>query len=469
MGGSGRPRQGRRGPWIMNLPSERRCLDDGHAPLPSARCRLAAGRPRAAHRHDPRARRQVDLAPRPDARRARGRRDRNRRPARRRGRAGDRRGACARSARGDRAAERRRLAGRRRRRRRRSPSPTTCSISAMPAPARLLMGILAEPSDSPPSSPATPRCARRPMGRVIEPLSAHGRELRRARGRPAAAGDHRRRDPVPIDYRLPVASAQVKSAVLLAGLNAPGDDQVIEPRADPRPHRAHARAISARRSTSSRRRRRPAHHASTASRSSRRRRSRVPGDPSSAAFPLVAALIVPGSEVTLEGVGVNPLRTGLFETLREMGADIAFAEPRATRAASRSPICASAPAAERRRGAGRAGADDDRRVPDPGRRRRLRRGRTVMRGLGELRVKESDRLAAIAAGLAACGVAVEIEGDDADRRGRRRAAAAAAPDRDPARPPHRHGFLVLGLAARRAGARSTTPRTIATSFPVSSR
>src|SRR5262249_12533777 len=138
----------------------------------------------------------------------------------------------------------------------------------------------------------------------------------------------------------------------------------------------------------------------------------VPGDPSSAAFPLVAALIVPGSDVTIEGVGVNPLRSGLFECLREMGADIALLNQRGEGGESVADIRAQASAL--------TGTD----IPAERAPRMIdeypilavaaacARGRTVMRGLAELRVKESDRLSAIASGLTACGVRAAIDGDD---------------------------------------------------------
>ena len=177
-------------------------------------------------------------------------------------------------------------------------------------------------------------------------------------------------DPVPIEYRLPVPSAQVKSAVLLAGLNTPGITSVIENE----PTRDHTERMLR-------------HFGATIRVDSEPGGGRrislegqpeliaapiiVPGDPSSAAFPLVAALLVPGSEVTIENVGLNPSRTGLFTSLAEMGADIAFENRREA---------GGEPVADLRvragglwdRSAARARAVDDRRVPDPG-------GRGVLR------------------------------------------------------------------------------------------
>jgi 3-phosphoshikimate 1-carboxyvinyltransferase len=190
----------------------------------------------------------------------------------------------------------------------------------------------------------------------------------------------------------------------------------------------------------------------------------VPGDPSSAAFPLIAALTVPGSEVTIEGVGVNPLRTGLFECLREMGADLVLLNERDE---------GGEPVADLRVRAGiLKGAD----IPAERAPRMIdeypilavaaacARGRTVMRGLAELRVKESDRLTAISTGLAACGVSVAVDGDTLTVEGRGgppEGGALIATQLD-----HRiaMAFLVLGLATR-LPVRIDDAAPIATSFP----
>jgi 3-phosphoshikimate 1-carboxyvinyltransferase len=190
----------------------------------------------------------------------------------------------------------------------------------------------------------------------------------------------------------------------------------------------------------------------------------VPGDPSSAAFPLIAALIVPGSEVTIEGVGINPLRTGLFECLREMGADIALLNERDEGGEPIADLCARAGTL--------TGAD----IPAERAPRMIdeypilavaaacARGRTVMRGLAELRVKESDRLTAIAAGLACCGVRVAVDGDTLTIDGEGNPPegdALIATQLD-----HRiaMAFLVLGLASR-LPVRIDDGAPIATSFP----
>src|SRR5215472_9793900 len=186
--------------------------------------------------------------------------------------------------------------------------------------ARLLLGILAtHPITAFVTGDASLR--RRPMGRVVEPLSRIGARFVAREGARLPLAISGAANPIPISYRLPVPSAQVKSAILLAGLNTPGTTTVIEPQ----PTRDHSERMLR-------------HFGATVTTEPIEGGGKritidgypelaavpitVPGDPSSAAFPLIAALIVPGSDVTIEGVGINPLRTGLFESLREMGADI---------------------------------------------------------------------------------------------------------------------------------------------------
>jgi 3-phosphoshikimate 1-carboxyvinyltransferase len=189
----------------------------------------------------------------------------------------------------------------------------------------------------------------------------------------------------------------------------------------------------------------------------------VPADPSSAAFPMVAALIVPGSEVILDGVMTNPLRTGLITTLREMGADIEALDMHSgggeetadfrVRASSLRGV--EVPAA-------RAPSMIDE-YPVLAVAASFAEGATVMRGLEELRVKESDRLAAVAAGLEANGVEVEIEGDDliVHGKGQPPGGGKTATHMD-----HRiaMAFLVMGLASRQPVAVDDASF-IATSFP----
>ncbi len=275
--------------------------------------------------------------------------------------------------------------------------------------ARLLCGILAShPLFSVMTGDASLRS--RPMRRVIDPLSACGaRFLARQGGRLPLAIEGAR-EALPFDYRVPVPSAQVKSAVLLAGLNAPGISRVEEPVAT-RDHSEnmlrHFGAEIAVEAAGAGRvitlRGQPELLAADVS---------VPGDPSSAAFPLVAALIVPGSEIVLEAVGLNPLRTGLLATLAEMGADVTV-ENRRTEGGE--------PVGDLRvrHGTLRGVEVPPERAPSMideypvlAVAAAYAEGTTRMRGLAELRVKESDRLSATAASLATAGARVEITGDD---------------------------------------------------------
>jgi 3-phosphoshikimate 1-carboxyvinyltransferase len=328
--------------------------------------------------------------------------------------------------------------------------------------ARLLLGILAtHPLTAFVTGDASLRL--RPMGRVVEPLSSFGaRFVTRDGGRlPLAVTGAT--SPTPVTYRLPVPSAQVKSAVLLAGLNTPGTTTVIEPV----PTRDHTERLLR-------------HFGATVASEPEGHGGRrvsvdgqpelkaapiaVPGDPSSAAFPLVAALLVPGSEVTIAGIGLNPLRNGLIDSLREMGADIVALNER---------IEGGEPVADLRV---RAGALQGAEIP-PERAPTMideypilavaaacARGRTVMRGLAELRVKESDRLAGTAEGLTRCGVRVAVEGDDLIVEGAGNFPAGDAVIET--RLDHRiaMAFVVLGLVASEP-VRIDDARTIATSFP----
>ena len=301
---------------------------------------------------------------------------------------------------------------------------------------------------------------KRPMKRVSGPLAKMG-----ARFDWRAAED---RLPVTatggelwaIDYVQTVASAQVKSAILLAGLNAEGLTTVTEPE----PSRDHTERmlrafgvevgvlpvdggwrVSLR-----------GGQALTGTAVA------VPGDPSSAAFPLAAGLIVPGSEVTVEGVMLNPLRTGLFETWREMGADLTVSnrcmaggeevgDLTARHSALRGVVVPSHRAASM--------IDE---YPILAATAALAEGPTVMRGIGEMRVKESDRIALMAAGLAACGVRVEEEPEGFTVLGGSVSGGANVPTHGDHRIAMSH--LVLGLTAREAVS-VDEPGMISTSFP----
>ena len=303
----------------------------------------------------------------------------------------------------------------------------------------------------------------RPMQRVLDPLLLMG-------ARPAHVSDGGRlplalqgaRDPMPIVYRTPVPSAQIKSAVLLAGLAAPGATTVIESEASRdhterlllhfgaqvavEPEGEHGRRITV-----------------TGQPELAPTPIVVPADPSSAAFPIVAALIVPGSQLILSDVMTNPLRTGLILTLREMGAQIETVELRRDAGEEMADVRVTASTL---RGvdvpATRAPSMIDE-YPVLAVAASFAAGTTVMRGLKELRVKESDRLAAIAEGLRANGVKVEIEADDLIVHGQGRPAGGGTVT---TRMDHRiaMAFLVMGLASARPVTVDDT-RFIATSFP----
>jgi 3-phosphoshikimate 1-carboxyvinyltransferase len=304
---------------------------------------------------------------------------------------------------------------------------------------------------------------RRPMQRILDPIALMGaRAVNAADGGRLPITLAGARDPVPILYRTPVPSAQIKSAVLLAGLSCPGETTVIETEASRdhterllehfgakitvAPEGPHGRRITL---TGE-----PELHPAPVV---------VPADPSSAAFPMVAALIVPGSDVIVTEVMTNPLRTGLITTLHEMGARIETLEIRgdAGEAMADFRIQASAlhgvdvPAA-------RAPAMIDE-YPILAVAAAFAHGTTIMRGLKELRVKESDRLAAVAEGLRANGVAVEIDGDDLIVHGTGTVAGGGlvATHMD-----HRiaMSFLVMGLASERPVG-IDDGSFIATSFP----
>jgi 3-phosphoshikimate 1-carboxyvinyltransferase len=303
----------------------------------------------------------------------------------------------------------------------------------------------------------------RPMRRVLDPLELMG-------ARVGASGEGGRlpltlngaRDPLPILYRTPVASAQIKSAVLLAGLAAPGTTTVIESEAS-RDHTElmlkhfGAEIVSTREGAHGRKialTGQPELHGADVV---------VPADPSSAAFPIVAALIVEGSDIVLSDVMTNPLRTGLFTTLREMGAWIEESQQRGD---TGEPMAQLRVRASKLRGV---------EVP-PERAPSMideylvlavaagfAEGTTIMRGLKELRVKESDRLEATAAMLRVNGIKVEIAGDDliVEGKGHVPGDGLVATHMD-----HRIAMsaLVMGLAADKPVKVDDTAF-IATSFP----
>ncbi len=305
---------------------------------------------------------------------------------------------------------------------------------------------------------------RRPMGRITGPLGQMGAiHVGREGGRlplTIRGGGLKR-----ISYRLPMASAQVKSAVLLAGLGAEGGVEVIEPE----PTRDHTERMLAAFGAELGIHQGPDGRVIDlpGGQTLRGARIPVPGDPSSAAFPLVAALITPGSQVTVENVLLNPLRAGLFETLREMGADL---EVENLREEGGEPVGDVTARSSELEGVdvppGRAPAMIDE-YPILAVAAAFARGRTLMRGLGELRVKESDRVALTVAGLEASGVMVEEEPEGMIVTG---VGGGNHPVRGGAlietHGDHRVAMahLVLGLAAE-APISVDEPEMIATSFP----
>lgn len=270
---------------------------------------------------------------------------------------------------------------------------------------RLLMGLLAS-HDLTATFIGDASLSKRPMARVTEPLSQMGASFTTSPGDRLPLTMRGACPAVPLDYRLPVASAQVKSAILLAGLNTPGITRVVEPI----PTRDHSermlkgfgadlnveveadgtRVITL-----------------VGEAELKPQTIVVPGDPSSAAFPMVAALLVPGSRVTIGNVGLNATRAGLIDLLREMGGSIEIVNPREVGGEPVGDLLVTASAL--------AGVE-----PDPARAPSMideypvafiaaacAQGRSVFRGLEELRVKESDRIATMADGLRAIGVVVE--------------------------------------------------------------
>ena len=275
--------------------------------------------------------------------------------------------------------------------------------------ARLLCGLLAgHPLFAVMTGDASLR--RRPMRRVTEPLSATGARFATREGGRLPLAVEGAADPMPLDYEVPVASAQVKSACLLAGLCARGVTRVAEGEAT----RDHTENMLRHFGATVRVEAEGARRVIELVGQPELRAAPVvvPGDPSSAAFPVAAALLVPGSRVRVRGVGLNPLRAGLFATLAEMGAAIMVEDARVEGGEKVGDLLVQASAL---RGvevpAARAPAMIDE-YPILAVIAAAATGTTRMRGLRELRVKESDRLSATAALLAANGVRVEVEGDD---------------------------------------------------------
>ncbi len=324
---------------------------------------------------------------------------------------------------------------------------------------RLAMGLIA-------TTPLVAKCvgdaslSKRPMGRVTKPLALFGTRFETSEGERLPLTLHGARDAVPITYTLPMASAQVKSAVLLAGLNTPGRTTVIEPVATRDHTERMLTSFGAKLAVETVDGAR--HIMLDGQHELKAQTFAIPGDPSSAAFPMAAALLAEGSDITIENIMLNPTRTGLITTLLEMGADISI---------------------ENRRLAGGEEVGDLRvrhsqlsgvRVPKERAPSMIdeypilavlaafAEGTTRMEGLEELRVKESDRLAAVEAGLQANGVFSQSGPDWLEVTG----GGAPGGGRVTTHMDHRiaMSFLVMGLASR-IHTTVDDSRFIATSFP----
>ncbi len=307
--------------------------------------------------------------------------------------------------------------------------------------------------------------SKRPMGRVIEPLSLMGAAFDASEGGRLPLTVRGANPAVPIEYRLPVASAQVKSALLLAGLNTPGITTVIEP-VPTRDHsermlRGFGAELEVETDSAGVRTIRIRGEAEL-----RPQTIEVPGDPSSAAFFIVAALVVPGSELLIENVGLNPTRAGLIAVLRQMGGDITEVNPREVGGEPVADLLVRHSALK--------GIEVDPAVvpsmvdefPVLFVAAALAEGTTITSGLEELRVKESDRITVMAEALTVAGARVRetedglvIEGSGGEPL---RGGGPIATHLD-----HRiaMSMAVIGLASK-SGVEVDDTRPIATSFPV---
>lgn len=329
---------------------------------------------------------------------------------------------------------------------------------------RLIMGCMATTAMSA-TFTGDASLRKRPMGRVTDPLSLFGARAYGRQGGRLPMTVVGAANPVPVRYALPVASAQVKSAVLLAGLNAPGDTVVIERE----PTRDHSERMLLGFGAQLHVEKGPEGHVITLTGQPELRPQSVavPRDPSSAAFPVCAALIVEGSDILVPGVSQNLTRNGLYLTLVEMGAEIEFQNPRTE---------GGEPVADLRvRFSGNMQGIE---VP-PERAPSMideypilsvvasfATGKTIMRGVKELRVKESDRIDAMARGLEACGVTIEEDEDTLIVHGM---GAGGMPGGATAKTHLDHriamSFLVAGMAAQQpVTVDDASP--IVTSFPI---
>ena len=330
---------------------------------------------------------------------------------------------------------------------------------------RLMMGLLAPyPFNS--FFTGDESLCKRPMGRVVTPLEHMGARFTSREQKRLPIAMQGTATPMPITYELPVASAQVKTAILLAALNTPGTTTVIEKEAT-RDHTErmmtffgfeieHKVPLSGGAVITL--------NGTQKQAAFKRHHFSVPSDPSSAAFPIVAALITPDSAITLPNICINPLRTGLYDTLREMGADVSYDNVREVAGEMVADIHVTSSALK---GvtvpASRAPSMIDE-YPILAVAAACAKGNTIMEGLAELRVKESNRFNAILDGLSVCGVECKAEGDTLIVYGRGSAPAGGATVTTHFDHRIAMSFLILGMASMRP-ITIDDGRAIVTSFP----
>lgn len=303
----------------------------------------------------------------------------------------------------------------------------------------------------------------RPMARVLDPLSLFGAKASSASGGRLPVTIEGAKFPVPVNYESEIASAQVKSAILLAGLNAPGQT-VYSERTLSRDHTERMlRGFGAEVET----RHESEWHVTTLTGYPELSplSLQVPADPSSAAFPICAALVAKGSRITVPGVGANPTRTGLYETLREMGARVEFTNPRESGGEAVADISAEHSALRGVRVPPERAPSMIDEYPILAVAAAFAEGETVMSGIGEMRVKESDRISAIARALEACGVSVSEREDSLTVYGAGADGVRGGAECE-ARMDHRIAMscLCLGMAAQNP-VTVDDASSIATSFP----